>query len=88
MRPCDVILTLDIGWRQTLDKTYVVGGRETIKDKFFVDSKYRFQNVVLYYLILTSTNCQASNRLFYDNDFICNSNKDADTILIGIKTTT
>ena len=47
VRPCDVILTLDIGWRQTLDKTYVVGGRETIKDKFFVDSKYRFQNVVL-----------------------------------------
>ena len=42
----------------------------------------------MYYLILASTNGQASNKLFYDNDFICNSNKDADTINIGIKITT
>ena len=42
----------------------------------------------MYYLILASTYYHASNRLFYDNDFICNSNKDADTINIRIKIAT
>ena len=66
VRPCDVILTLDIGWRQTLDKTYVVGGRETIKDKFFVDSKYRFQNVVLYSLWRPGCSASAGNMICYN----------------------